>query len=292
MVSRLTGSPIFWTFAEWVFLLTGGMTVSYMLKLSVALFVEEDPGLKDRFTSMNGHYMRMASKAVLLIPAILILGMGLTPSLTMDRLADMGQGFFLAGGMEHKVHYFAMANLKGGLISIGIGCLLYLLVIRKLLMAQAPQMQTGKAARSGGTKKAGGAGQACYVDRWPQFLDLETMLYRPILQALLPNVCGTVLGWLDRYLIQTLVTVFLAVSGLVCRAMDQLADGAILLARRTTHRQVRVKPPKKEKDLIERWLETGLDGVAWESFSFGLMLFCIGLCLTLGYLLYTFFRYS
>ena len=292
VVSRLTGSPIFWTFAEWVFLLTGGMTVSYMLKLSVALFVEEDPGLKDRFTSMNGHYMRMASKAVLLIPAILILGMGLTPSLTMDRLADMGQGFFLAGGMEHKVHYFAMANLKGGLISIGIGCLLYLLVIRKLLMAQAPQMQTGKAARSGGTKKAGGAGQACYVDRWPQFLDLETMLYRPILQALLPNVCGTVLGWLDRYLIQTLVTVFLAVSGLVCRAMDQLADGAILLARRTTHRQVRVKPPKKEKDLIERWLETGLDGVAWESFSFGLMLFCIGLCLTLGYLLYTFFRYS
>ena len=27
-----------------------------------------------------------------------------------------------------------------------------------------------------------------------------------------------------------------------------------------------------------------------ESFSFGLMLFCIGLCLTLGYLLVVFFR--
>lgn len=297
-VSSLLGSGGFWTFAEWVFLLTGGMTVSYMLKLSVALFVEEDPRLRDRFAAMNGHYMKKASKAVLMIPAVLVLGMGLTPAFTMDRLADMGQGFFLAGGMEHEVHYFALANLKGGLISIGIGVLLYLLVIRTLMMAQEPQARTEKSAgRTGGAGKAGrtwepGPGLACYVDRWPSFLDLETMLYRPILQVLLPGVCGTVLGWIDRYLIQTLVTVFLAVSGLLCRAMDQLADGVILMARRTTHRQVRAKPQKKDRDLIERWLETGLDGVAWESFSFGLMLFCIGLCLTLGYLLYTFFRYS
>ncbi len=29
--------------AEWVFLLTGGMTVAYMLKLFIALFVEKHP---------------------------------------------------------------------------------------------------------------------------------------------------------------------------------------------------------------------------------------------------------
>ncbi len=294
-VDSLAASRGFWIFAEWVFLLTGGMTVSYMLKLFVALFVEEDPGLKDRFAAMNGHYMKKAGKAVLLIPAVIVLGMGLTPAFTMDRLADMGQGFFLAGGMEHKVHYFALTNLKGGLISIGIGALLYLLVIRKLLMGEADRTQIqAEGAKASGVAQspAAPARRRSYLDRWPDVLDLETMLYRPILQVLLPNVCGTVLGWLDRYLIQTLVTIFLAVSGLLCRAMDQLADGAILLARRTTHRQVRVKAQKKDKDPIEKWLETGLDGVAWESFSFGLMLFCIGLCLTLGYLLYTFFRYS
>lgn len=310
-ISRLAGNPVLWTAAEWIFLITGGMTVSYMLKLFFAIFVErnEDAKRQAEFDAMSGRYMKGASGFVLAIPAGLILILGMLPDLTMNRLADLGQGFFLAGGMEHAVHYFGLANLKGGLISIGIGILLYLLVIRTWLMADKQ-----------------------YADRWPKKLDLEELIYRPILQVLLPGVFGAVFGLLDQYLISTLVTVFLAVSAVVCRSMDHLADGIILLARRTTHRQAKEPVHHAESDRLARWLGRRLDGLArlriWrkdgekaagrastasssripglvrleeavlrngrlveESFSFGLMLFCIGLCLTLGYLLLEFIRF-
>lgn len=310
-ISGLAGNPVLWTAAEWIFLITGGMTVSYMLKLFFAIFVErnKDPKRQAEFDGMGGRYMKGASGFVLAIPAGLILILGMLPDLTMNRLADLGQGFFLAGGMEHAVHYFGLANLKGGLISIGIGILLYVLVIRTWLMADKQ-----------------------YADRWPKKLDLEELIYRPILQVLLPGVFGAVFGLLDQYLISTLVTVFLAISAVVCRSMDHLADGIILLARRTTHRQAKEPVHHGERDRLARWLGRGLDRLTRlrmgqksgeqaagrastarpsripglvrleeavlrngrlveESFSFGLMLFCIGLCLTLGYLLLEFIRF-
>lgn len=71
-----------------------------------------------------------------------------------------------------------------------------------------------------------------YVDRWPAWLDLEELVYRPVIQTLLPAVCGAVCRAADRYLLSTMVAVLLAVSAVVCRAMDCLGDSLIRLARK------------------------------------------------------------
>lgn len=209
--------------------------------------------------------MKGMSRAVLMFPALLLPLMGLFPALTMDRLADMGQWFFVKEGLSHAVAYFHWENVKGGLCSIGIGLVLYFALVRHGLMAGH-----------------------VYVDRWPRVLDLENLLYRPILQTALPGIFGTVFGWIDRYVIDVPVKVFLMVSAVLCRGMDHLADGVILLARKTSHRQVREKAPVFERHGEAGWKKTGR--LIIESFSFGLMLFCIGLCLTLGYLFYVFLR--
>ncbi len=272
----LAADKTVWMAVEWIFLFTGGMTVSYMLKLFVALFVEENSDRKRQaeFDGMGGGYMKKASALALAVPAALVFALGMTPDLTMNRLADLGQCFFLAEGMAHPVSYFSLENIKGGLISIGIGIVLYFLVIRKCLMSQNQ-----------------------YVDRWPGWLDLENLIYRPVLTILLPGVCGAVFGFLDRYLLSTVVMVFLAVSAVVCRAMDHLADGIILLLRRTTHRSLAAQAFRNAvpaassganklirfEDAVKRNAR-----LVEESFSFGLMLFCLGLCLTLGYLLFVF----
>lgn len=288
----IASSPLFWTGAEWLFLFTGGMTVSYMLKLFIVVFVEKNPSRQEEF-DRQGPCMSRLSGLVLLIPAMLIPLMGCSPAWSMDRLADIGQSFFGAGEMEHQVHYFAWNNVKGGGISIIIGILLYCLVIRRYFMEEIPG-DAENLSQIPGQKKLMRAKQ--YVDRWPGFLDLEERIYRPLLLTVLPGVCGTLCGWLDRYLIPVSVSVFLAVSSLACRAMDHLADGIIVLARYTTHRPLQEKQPhvrsaweehvrNREKAVFR------LGDQVEESFSFGLMLFCIGLCLTLGYLLYEFFRF-
>ncbi len=93
----------------------------------------------------------------------------------------------------HPVAYFSLENLKGGAVSLTVGVFLYILVVRAWLM---------------------GKGDPRYLDRWPGWIDLENLIYRPLVRA------------------------FLAVSLLGCRAMDSLADALILAARKTTHSQV------------------------------------------------------
>lgn len=81
----------------------------------------------------------------------------------MDRAAAMGQAFMGLEEAGHRVSYFSLTNLSGALISIGIGTAVYLLVIRKALMDQAGR----------------------YINVWPVWLDLENLIYRPVLRLLI-----------------------------------------------------------------------------------------------------------
>lgn len=305
-----TEGLVFWSAAEWVFLITGGMTLAYMLKLFFALFIEQHPERQAEFDTMSSSYIQKSSALVLAFPAVLLPLMGFFPAMTMNRLAELGEGFFLSRGLEHAIHYFHFNNLKGGLISIGIGIFLYGIVVRRCLVKES-----------------------VYIDCWPKGIDLENLLYRPILQNVLPGVFGMIFSMLDRYLISTIVEIFLGISSFFCRAMDHMADGIILLARKTTHRQLGEPRSLAEKNQLARRLGRILDiwaefmfffqrkrkkngdsrlekpvsripelikkeeeiikvgRLVEESFSFGLMLFCIGLCLTLGYLLFHFFGF-
>lgn len=315
---HVLGHSVFWKGAEWVFLFSGGMTAAYMLKLFIAVFVEKHPTRQQEFDCMAGAYMKKSSAFVLALAAVVLPVLGMTPHLTMDWIAGIGQEFFqgpqiLGAHHAHVVHYFTWTNLKGGVISIAIGVLLYVFVIRGLLMERAD---------------ASNREQKRYVDRWPSWLDLENLVYRPIIQAALPGIFGAVFGFIDKYFITVIVNVFMIVSAVVCRGMDHSADGLLRLARKTTHRQLPepyvhhdanyagqlvgrgmdkwcrfkrrfVLPGRKEKSeefvssiptFVRKEAELKrLIKLVGESFSYGLMLVCIGLCLTMGYLLVVFF---
>ncbi len=292
------GGPWAWHLAEWVFLITGGMTVAYMLKLFVAVFVEKnaDPEMQERYDGMTHVYMRPETTAALVVTAAILPFLGLTAHLSMDRIADLGQEFFHVQGHAHTVAYLSLTNLKGGAISICIGVILYFLVIRGLLT------------------EPDGEGKRRYADRWPSWLDLENLIYRPILQAAL--------------------TVFTFVG----RVMDSGVDWLIRIARFTTHKQVPAVREPHDSDLAAHVIGGVIDAAAafrsrlpWkrntgkaslaagpqgntaparepatarlvnreeqfkgnlhliqESFSYGLMLVCVGLCVTLIYLIWGF----
>lgn len=279
-VYGIASSSGFWHGAEWVFLISGGMTVAYMMKLFAALFIDQHPARQKEFDAMGekGGYMKSSSKAALALPAMLLPLLGMMPHQIMDVLAQMGQEFFGFTGHSHVVHYFSLGNLKGGFISIGIGILLYGLVVRRWMMRE---------------------GQ--YLNRWPEWLDLENLLYRPVLQTALPGVCGAVCEFVDRYVVSVPTTVFLAVSSVVCRGMDQMADGVVRAARETTHGQIPRADVRKRRRMSGGIFDSGKRAVCRmsdrimrngrlveESFSFGLMLFALGLCMTLGYLIFVF----
>ncbi len=172
------------TVIEWVFIISGGLTIAYMTKLFVALFIEKnrDEKVQQEFDDKK-NYMNVASAVVLTIPAVFMPLAGMLPTIVADGIMDLGQNFLRAGELEHAIHYFSGTNLLGGFYSIAIGVFLYLVVVRKCLMADGE-----------------------YVNRWPKYLDLEDYFYRPLLLTILPNICVFCCRIADR-LVDTVVVV-------------------------------------------------------------------------------------
>ena len=199
-IVEYSGAPVF-VFVEWMFLISGGLTVAYMLKLYISLFWEKnrDPARQAEFDGMNRHYIRKQSMFAIGASAIVLPVLGMTPVKTMERLAGSAQGFMLMHEEGHIPHFFSMECLRGGLISIGIGVLVYLFVIRTVFLR----------------KKAGSA--SYYVDAWPKWLDLENLIYRPLFQRILP---------------------FMGIF--VCRIGDSLVDGIIVLLRKTLYKDRKI----------------------------------------------------
>ncbi|MCD7843654.1 MAG: complex I subunit 5 family protein [Clostridiales bacterium] len=184
---------------EWLFIITGAMTVAYMTKLFVVLFVEKnrDRQVQASFEA-NTHYCNKATAAVLAVSATVLPILGVLPYQTLNKIADLGQGFLNGVSPEHAVNYFSLTNLKGGLYSIVIGAAIYLLVIRLGMRVKQPDRTY------------------VYVNRWPKHLDLLELVYRPLVLGLLPTV-----------------------AGFLCRCLDYVLDGLVLLGRKTTHKQLR-----------------------------------------------------
>ena len=228
---------------EWLFLISGGMTLAYMTKLFVCIFVEKHPTRQAEFDAKT-HYMTPMSAAAVAIPGALLPILGLSANVTMNGIADIGTDFFHAGHLEHAVHYLSLENLKGAVISVAIGAALYLLFIRPCLM------EKGR-----------------YVNRWPEKLDLENLLYRPLLLKWLPGIFGRIaavfgenqiltplsIGVLkysgivtdtfgENRILAPLSIAAMRVFGIVARAFCDLPDALVLLFGRT------VFAPSQESD--------------------------------------------
>lgn len=155
---------------EWIFLFSGGLTLAYMTKIFVAVFVETNPYADSCYPPSQGAYVSKASGVILALCAVILPIVGIFPYLTADKIADASYHFMGAHAPEHAVEYFAWINLKGAVISIVIGALVYLLFIRKVLMERDHN------------------GNMIYIDRWPKELNLENKIYRPVLLTILPFI--------------------------------------------------------------------------------------------------------
>lgn len=263
---------------EILFLLAGGITLAYMTKLFVALFVEKNLEAEEKMRESDKNYITIGGRIAIGVPAALILLFGALPHKFYDVFAEAATPFFTGkdANVEHVVHYFAFENLKGALISIAVGAVLYFGVVRTLLMKKTAE---GK----------------IYVNRWPSWLDIETGIYRPLI-ALLADVFGTlaraISSLLDLILLGLRKTVYKEnptdskyIGTPITYFFGRMLNGCVYLLNKTCCKS---KPIEKDfvvvfaEDVeIDRRKLRMIEG----SLSFGLMMFCIGLCVTMIYLL-------
>ncbi|MCC8107257.1 MAG: sodium:proton antiporter [Clostridiales bacterium] len=222
---------------EYLFLFSGGLTVAYMTKLFVAIFVEKntDADLQKTYDNQK-KYMNPASTFALTGSALVLLIWGLFPHGIMDRAAKLGQTFMGLEEFGETVSYFSLKNLSGAAISIGIGAVVYVFVIRKLLMRSESRAMQNCPMGNGAAcvlDSLGESGQ--YINAWPSWLDIEERICRPLLMKLLPFVFGAGCRVLDL-LTDTLVRILIPVGHVIARLFDSLADFSVVGLRKTIYK--------------------------------------------------------
>jgi len=267
---------------EYIFLVSGGMTVAYMIKLYFCLFVQKnnDKLLQKKYDSLHKNYINKESRFVLVVSASILPIMGMLPTIIMDKLADISQGFMNGSQLAHEVNYFNSHNLGGIILTIGIGLFIYILFVYYYLMKKD---ETGK---------------LIYFDAWPAWLDLEENIYRPFI-----------------------IHVFPFIGVCIVRVMDDFVDNLVVLLRKTIYRDRKIPQERIEGNAFTERLGGIVDlftdikykifhtekkreisykhrfavlrvkisennTIIGRSLSFGLFMFCVGLCTTLIYMLF------
>ena len=248
--------------AEWVFLFSGGLTFCYMLKLFICLFAEKnaDPMKQAEFDRRTAYMNPVSVLAV-------------TGSSLLCPL--LGQGFIakplaaLMTGSDEILHFrpFTAENLKGSAISLTIGAVIYLGVVRTL-------------ARKDGH----------YVNYWPAWADLEERIYRPLMTRILPGIGGAAAGIFgENVILKPLCKAVMIISAAVLRVLEMSTDTLAVLIRATFLREKK-NPDRVGRPGLAKVMAAELSqaaGPILSNFTFALMMTCIGIVVILFAIVYT-----
>lgn len=230
---------------EWLFLFSGGLTVAYLTKIYVAIFWQ-----KGRESGKK--WGKPLSILALCLAALPLPLLGLTPYVLAEKISAMTLEFTRGHAFDHTIHYFSWTNLKGVVISLTIGMLVYFLFIRPVLMTKDGR----------------------YLSRWPKWLSLEESVYKPFFRALFAVVgvvCRAVCDVLDVLVLLVQRTLLRPSREKTVRSYSPLVQA---IARQNGDEAARHAADRMDTDRDVMGRMTG-------SLSFGLLMTCLGLCAVL-----------
>ena len=264
---------------EVLFLIAGGLTLAYMLKLFIAIFVEKGEGeeqeKKNSMTALSG--IAVCGSAVLL-PIL-----GLTPDLIFAKIGKVAEAFLcpeeVLSGEAHQIHWLSLENLKGAAISVTIGVAVYVLVVRGLLM-----------------KKENG--KKIYANRVPVWFDLEESVYRPVVLYALPfvlaffsRICDTLVDGIAGLLKATVFAprkrkMSIWVGTRMTHMLGTAMDGIVSLLNKTLFHNHPITKSFVSVFAVSELEARQTFSLVIGSVSFGLLLAAMGLAISLIYLLF------
>lgn len=264
MASSVPGMKL----VEWLFLISGGMTFAYMTKLFVIIFLEKNTSEeKQREYDEKKYFASKFVTILLLIVSSCFFVFGILPKKLFGKLALLSLPFFKEEFVHEDIAFFSFESMKGSLISLLIGLVLYFVVERCLLR-----------------KKDG-----TYVNPWPKYLDMEDYFYKPILDVLI-FILSVICRVLDRF-VDSLIVLFrktlykdspipveLSEGNSVTHVCGSFVDG---LRKVITGKDIEEDNSVEHRLALfhEKAAETNI--IVTRSLSFGLIFFCLGLVFTL-----------
>ncbi len=273
------------TAVEWLFLFSGGLTAAYMTKLFVAIFIEKGKGEEKKMK------LTLPSKLALIFAAIPLIVLGVFPHALSEKITETMLPLANGHAFHHAVEYLAWVNLKGVLISLSIGALVYFGFIRTVLIKKKD-------------------GKKTYICPWSDKISIENLVYGPVCKGIIAAF-GFILSFFDK-LPEWIISAFVFVLSVICRAADDVTDAVVLLLRKTVFRDSREEKivhkhriayavgsvvdkikakkghpnAKKFSSVTETVTRTSKRITG--NFSFALLMACIGICSILLMLIFVY----
>jgi hydrogenase-4 component B len=226
---------------EWLFLISGGLTTAYVIKLFVALFMTEpSPDMHQK-----EKYISRSNALILTLSALILPIIGMMPYSVGDKLSILGSAFMNGPGHHHVLDYFSSGCLEGAIISIGIGIAVYFLFIQNFLIERKDSSIT-------------------YLDLWPEKLNIENFLFRPLIGTILPFV-----------------------GALFARVVDLITAGPVALMLSKASRVKFIRPPEDTDFGYYQETQRGetVGNLLPSSLAYGLMTFTVGLLFVIAFMM-------
>ena len=221
---------------EWLFLISGGFTAAYVIKLFIALFIDEPaPNMHEKEVYLGKFNAFILTLSALILPVI-----GIFAYKIGDKIAFLASPFMNGPEHHHAVNYFSFDNVEGAVISLAIGVCVYIFFIRKFLV-------------KGGE----------YLDLWPEKLNIENLIFRPVIAVILPFI-----------------------GALFARITDLITAGPVVLMLSNMSKIKFIRPP--EDFAFGFYDENGknetIGTLLPSSLAYGLFMFAAGLLFVIAFL--------
>ena len=161
--------------AEGIFKLSSSLTVAYLLKLFMAVFVDES---KNTFEHVN-YKPSKATIIPLSILSALIIGIGINPQMVLSVL---NKALWTFSETNHaKVQVFSLYNIKSSISTILLGIFIYFFLVKKFL-------------------RKGEGKDWYYINPALNWFDMEKHIYSPVIK-LVSYLCHILFKFIDGALV-------------------------------------------------------------------------------------------
>lgn len=165
---------ILWV-GEKIFVLSAALTVAYITKIFVAVFLEHN----DEFTGQYKGHFKIKASFPMAILGVIILILGINPQIfihVFDRALNMFGDF-----SDFDVHIYNKHNLMSSATSIGLGLMIYFVFVRGMLEKYYD-------------------GKKMYINPALNWFSLENHLYIPVITTIY-KLMLTIFKVVDRFII-------------------------------------------------------------------------------------------
>lgn len=148
---------VFFRVVEYIFIIGAGLTVAYLMKIFVAVFVEPSKNV-DLYDSLSNRVRKRALFPMVILGVMIIL-IGIMPDILFKYMEHIPEAFGLEAA--HAPAFFTLTTITGFIIPFILGLAIYFGYVRKVLRREVE-------------------GKSVYINPTLLWIDLERDVYRPL----------------------------------------------------------------------------------------------------------------